>query len=80
MHYVYLLESVHNRSRHYVGQTHDLRKRLEGHNSGDSPHTARHRPWYLVCYLGFADEHRAIAFEHYLKSGSGKTFLKRHFL
>jgi predicted GIY-YIG superfamily endonuclease len=43
-------------------------------------HTARYRPWHLVCYLGFADETKTLAFEHYLKSGSGKAFLKRHFL
>jgi putative endonuclease len=34
----------------------------------------------LVCYLGFASEASAKGFERYLKSGSGKTFLKRHFL
>ena len=80
MHYVYLIESVHDCHRHYVGQTHDLKARLHGPNSGDRMHTARYRPWHLVCYLGFADEVKALAFEHYLKSGSGKTFLKRHFL
>ncbi len=80
MHYVYLIESVRDRGRHYVGQTHDLKSRLNGHNSGDSLHTARYRPWNLVCYLAFADEKRAVEFESYLKSGSGKTFLKRHFL
>jgi predicted GIY-YIG superfamily endonuclease len=44
------------------------------------PHTARYRPWHLVCYFAFADEKKAVAFEHYLKNGSGKTFLKRHLL
>ncbi len=80
MHYVYLIESVHDHQQHYVGQTHDLKARLAGHNSGDSPHTARFRPWHLVCYLGFAADKRSLAFERYLKSGSGKTFLKRHLL
>jgi predicted GIY-YIG superfamily endonuclease len=80
MHYVYLVESVHDRLRHYVGQTDDLKSRLDEHNSGHSPHTAHYRPWHLACYLGFADEKKAIAFERYLKSGSGRTFLKRHFL
>jgi predicted GIY-YIG superfamily endonuclease len=28
MHYVYLIESVYNRSQHYVGQTGDLRVRI----------------------------------------------------
>ena len=30
--------------------------------------------------LLFADEKTAVAFEQYLKSGSGKAFLKRHLL
>jgi predicted GIY-YIG superfamily endonuclease len=80
MHYVYLIESVHDRAQRYIGQTHDLKARLQGHNSGNTPSTSRYRPWHLVCYLGFADEKRAVAFEHYLKSGSGKAFVKRHFL
>jgi hypothetical protein len=29
--------------------------------------------------IGFADEGRAIAFERYLKSGSGRAFAKKHF-
>jgi predicted GIY-YIG superfamily endonuclease len=80
MHYVYLIESVHNRSQHYVGQTRDLKARISEHNSGKSVHTERYRPWHLVCYVGFAEERKAIAFERYLKSGSGKTFLRRHLL
>ena len=79
MHYVYLIESVYERAKHYVGQTGDLRLRISEHNSGRCIHTAALRPWHLVCYLGFADEKKAIAFEHYLKSGSGRTFLQRHF-
>jgi len=80
MHYVYLIESVYDRSQHYVGQTADLKARIFEHNAGKSTHTARYRPWHLVCYLGFAEERKAIGFERYLKSGSGKTFLRRHFL
>jgi len=80
MHYVYIIESVHARNQRYVGQTADLRRRLVDHNAGRSVHTRRHKPWNLVCYLGFADERRAIAFEKYLKCGSGKTFAQRHLL
>jgi predicted GIY-YIG superfamily endonuclease len=80
LHHVDLIESVHDRRQHYVGQTPDLKARLTGHNSGDSSHTARFRPRHLVCYIGFADEKKSLAFERYLKSGSGKTFLKRHLL
>jgi predicted GIY-YIG superfamily endonuclease len=63
-----------------VGVTHDLKQRLADHSEGKSPHTRKFKPWQLVAYTGFADELTAQAFEKYLKSGSGKTFLKRHFL
>lgn len=78
--YVYLIESVHQRQRHYTGITHDLKQRLKEHNEGKSPHTRKWKPWNLVSYTAFTDEHTAQSFEKYLKSGSGKTFLKWHFL
>jgi predicted GIY-YIG superfamily endonuclease len=60
--------------------TSDVRRRLAAHNAGESPHTRKHRPWrLLVVALEFADSERAIAFEAYLKSGSGRAFMKRHF-
>jgi hypothetical protein len=30
-------------------------------------------------FIAFPDEQRAIQFERYLKSGSGRAFAKRHF-
>jgi hypothetical protein len=38
-----------------------------------------HMPWELVVAIEFAEERRAVAFENYLKSGSGRAFAKRHF-
>ncbi len=78
--YVYLIESVLHREIHYVGIAHDLRQRLADHTAGRSVHTAKFKPWRLIMYAGFAEEASARAFEKYLKSGSGRTFLKRHFL
>jgi predicted GIY-YIG superfamily endonuclease len=78
MHYVYLIESGHPPHHHYVGHTEDLKQRLGEHNQGCSPHTAKYRPWNLVSYHAFADMKVAIAFESYLKSGSGRAFAKRH--
>jgi len=80
MTYVYLIESVNLRQQHYVGLTHDLKQRLADHNEGKSPHTRKFKPWVLIAYTAFAEEEAAQAYEKYLKSGSGKTFLKRHFL
>jgi putative endonuclease len=80
MHYVYLIEGVHDRKQHYVGHTGDRKTRITEHNAGKSIHTSRFKPWNLACYLGFAKQRKAIPFEKYLKSGSGKAFLKRHLL
>jgi len=35
--------------------------------------------WQLHVILKFSDEKRAIRFERYLKSGSGRALAKRHF-
>jgi len=75
-----MIESVYSHNQPYVGQTRDLKARITEHNSGKCAHMERYRPWHLICYLGFAEERKAIAFERCLKSGSGKTFLRRHFL
>jgi predicted GIY-YIG superfamily endonuclease len=78
MKYVYILQSVDSVERHYIGVTSDLRERLKKHNAGEVSHTAKHLPWSLKTYIAFSDEARAVAFERYLKSGSGRAFAKRH--
>ncbi|MGZ5924114.1 MAG: GIY-YIG nuclease family protein [Rhizomicrobium sp.] len=77
MKYVYLLESVDHPEESYVGLTDDLRMRLSAHNAGQSPHTARFKPWRLVTYIAFSDESKAVAFERYLKSASGRAFARK---
>ena len=78
MHYVYILQSEAAPEQWYTGATADLRTRLGEHHSGKSPHTAKFRPWRLVTYLAFSDTAKAIAFELYLKSGSGRAFARGH--
>ena len=79
MKYVYILRSVGNSERCYVGLTSDLKRRLKEHNEGKSAHTARFRPWALKTYIAFTDEKKAKEFEQYLKHGSGWAFAKRRF-
>jgi putative endonuclease len=79
MKYVYMLESLTEAGRHYVGGTLDLRKRFAEHNRGESPHTSKFIPWRLVTYVAFSDPKKAGRFEAYLKTGSGRAFAKRHF-
>lgn len=78
MKYVYLLESISNPSQNYVGLTDDLRNRMTIHNSGGSLHTAKFQPWRLVSYIAFNDEQKAVLFERYLKSHSGRAFANKH--
>ncbi len=79
MKYVYLLKSISHPDQRYVGLTTDPQKRLVTHNAGQSPHTAKYRPWEIVTYLAFNDENKAAAFEKYLKSGSGRAFADKRF-
>jgi putative endonuclease len=79
MHYVYLLRSEAQPKEHYVGCTTDLKQRIVQHNNGESPHTAKFVPWRIVAYFAFTERKTAVAFERYLKSGSGRAFARRHF-
>ena len=79
MSYVYLLQSQIEPDRYYVGISNDPTRRLDEHNSGQSTHTNKHKPWKIVVTVGFADPAKATAFERYLKSGSGRAFAKKHF-
>ena len=80
MYYVYLLNSESHPKQLYVGSTRDLRQRLKDHNEGYSLHSTKFRPWVLIAYFAFSKEKTAIAFEKYLKSGSGRASINRHFL
>ena len=78
MRYVYLIQSIPQPSRFYTGVADDFEARLHGHNSGDSKHTAKYRPWRPVVVIHFEADRKAQAFEQYLKSGSGRAFARRH--
>ena len=80
MFYVYILQSQDNPSQSYVGFSSDLRARMRKHNEGGCPHTAKFRPWQLVFYCAFPNKYKAIAFETYLKSHSGKAFASKRLL
>jgi predicted GIY-YIG superfamily endonuclease len=77
--FVYVLQSVNAPSRHYIGLTDNVQRRLQEHNQGHSTHTANYRPWRLHVAMEFSSEAVAIRFEKFLKSGSGRASAKRHF-
>ena len=75
--YVYILQSEAVAETFYVGFTEDLRTRLKTHNAGQVFHTAKFRPWKIKTAVAFTDRQRAIEFEQYLKSASGRAFAKK---
>ncbi len=77
VHYVYLIRSDSHPDQTYVGYSTDLRKRLHYHNQGDSPHTAKYKPWSLAFYAAFPTKTKALDFEKYLKTHSGKAFARK---
>ena len=78
-HYVYILVSESDPDRHYTGLTENLQRRLTEHNSGKNAHTSKHRPWHLETAIAFRCRPKAIAFERYLKSHSGRAFATKLF-
>jgi predicted GIY-YIG superfamily endonuclease len=76
--YVYVLQSEDDPKRFYTGLTHDLRSRLANHNQGRVRHTSKWKPWRLKTYIALSDQTRAARLERYLKSHSGRAFLKKH--
>ena len=75
MKYVYILES-HDSEHFYAGITDDVPARLAKHNAGEVSHTSKYGPWRLKTYVAFSNQQQAIAFEKYLKSGSGRALRK----
>ena len=77
--YVYMLQSVQCPERYYVGMTEDLSERLDAQNARKVAHTSKFAPWEIETALAFRDREKALAFEQYLKSHSGRAFAKKHF-
>ena len=78
-HYVYILVSESDESRHYTGITDKIDARLKAHNEGKVPHTSKYRPWKIETAIAFRSPEKAVEFERYLKSHSGRAFASKHF-
>jgi putative endonuclease len=77
MKYVYILQSISDPKRFYVGITDNVEARLAAHNTGHVTHTSKFGPWRIKTFIAFTDEKQAFAFEKYLKSASGRAFAKK---
>ena len=74
--YVYIL--LCGDGKPYTGCTENLEERFERHMNGYVPATENRRPVQLITHIAFHDKYKAFNFEQYLKSGSGRAFLKKH--
>ena len=75
MYYVYSLKC---KDGYYVGCTDDLKDRIDRHQKGHVPATAKRLPVKLDFYVAIENKYKAFEFEKYLKSGSGRAFINKH--
>ena len=78
MYYTYILRN-YKTFRYYVGYTNDLKNRLKEHLSGNVQSTKSDLHYELEWYCAFKTEKQAVAFEKYLKTGSGRACMKKRF-
>ncbi len=78
MYYVYLLKLLNN--DYYAGSCSNLKNRFEDHQEGKNISTKPFLPVKLIYYCAFPTKTRAIKFERYLKTGSGKAFPNKHLI
>ena len=72
---VYAIRSQ-KRNYTYIGMTNDLKRRLRQHNNAKSPATKAYVPFHLIYSEGFSTRPKARNKEKFLKSGSGREWLK----
>jgi putative endonuclease len=73
--YVYVLQSV-SRGIFYTGHTHDLEKRIRGHNSSMNIYTKSRGPWKLIHFETYFSRSEAMRREKFLKTGKGRDEIK----
>jgi putative endonuclease len=76
MRFVYILKCADGDL--YTGCTENIDERLNRHKTGQVPATKTRLPIELISYTALPDKYVAFEFEKYLKSGSGRAFIKKH--
>ena len=76
MYYIYSLKC---KDGYYIGCTDSLKDRIDRHIKGHVPATRDRLPVKLEFYFAIQNKYKAFEFEKYLKSGSGRAFLNKHF-
>ena len=80
MYYVYIIQSEADSDQFYTGFSENIEQGIKDHNSGKSIHTNKYKPWKLIYYCAFKDKNKALDFEKYLKSASGRAFRNKRLI
>ena len=72
--FVYILYSK-KRSKYYVGQTADIKKRLKRHNQGLVLSTKSGTPWELILQIEVSTRSEALILERKIKNRGAKRYL-----
>jgi putative endonuclease len=75
MYYVYILKSKADNT-YYVGQTKNLDKRINRHNSGGSIYTKLRKPWAMVYFEEYSDSASAKRREREIKSWKSRKLIE----
>jgi len=75
VYFTYVLRSRKD-GKFYTGSTNNIDRRLKEHDRGDQKSTKSRRPFELVLKETYEIRTEAREREKYLKSGSGREFLK----
>jgi putative endonuclease len=78
MQYVYILMCSDGLT--HVGCTNDLKQRIARHIQGHVNATKQRLPVSLIFYSSFNNKYKAFDFEKYLKTGSGRVFIKKRLI
>lgn len=76
MFYTYVLKSEKD-GELYIGFSSDLKKRFAEHNKGLVKITRDRRPFKLIYYEACINKDKALEREKKLKTGFGRSYLKR---
>jgi putative endonuclease len=82
IYYVYILQSLVD-NKLYTGMTKNVNERFIEHELKKSKYTSKQEHLVLIYYsvfIGKESKEKAILFEKYLKSGSGRAFAKKHLI
>lgn len=77
VYYAYVLENQNDGSL-YIGFTDNLKRRLFEHQNGKGARTTRlKKEWKLIYFEGYLNKMDAVGREKFLKSGSGRKYIKK---